>query len=337
MRRILGSIGCLAMLLAGAVRPAAAQLAQNSQAEPPEARVSGAEAADPLEPWSLEVKISTGTPPPSRNPVPIASALEPNPASGVDPATTRPPLQPSDADRPERPADPRDLEKVQAVTCRQLLIADPQKAARLATLLRSGASFEDAQRALGHVDVVEQSRDYALEELAPDIRAEIASLPVGGWSTVRPWRGRSAIFQVVAKDERERRALPQLGRGLGTDEQNDLAADRRQVAKTRRPSSTEETADFENAAVVTQVSPEYPPNANGPGEVTVQVQLGASDDVIEAIVMHASDPVFEFPARDAARRSQYRSARRNGIPEKSAVTLTFKFVAPQAPAAAAHD
>jgi hypothetical protein len=321
------------VLLGCSVGVAQAQLAQNSQAEPPEHRLSPVESADPLEPWSLEVNVATPPPAPSRNPVPASPAIGPDPAPNPPP---RPALPPSDADLPN---DPRSLEKVAAVTCRQILIADPQKAARLAALLQSGASLEDAQRALGRVDMVEVNRAYALEELAPEVRAEIEKLPVGGWSSVRPWRGRSSIFQVVAKDERERRALPALGRGLGTDEQNDLAAQRRQIARDQRPSASDETADYENATVVTQVSPEFPPNASGPGEVTVQVQLGASDDVIDAIVMRASDPIFEFPARDAARRSQYRSARRNGIPEKSAVTLTFKFVAPQPPGTPApnHD
>jgi hypothetical protein len=308
-----------------------AQLAKQSLAEPPERRLSPSEAADPLEPWSLEVNVQVPTPPPSRNPVPESPAIGPNPAPNPNPQA---PLPPSDADLPN---DPRSLEKVAAVTCRQILVADPQKAARLASLLHSGASLEDAQRALGRVDLVEVNRDYALEELSPEVRAEVERLPVGGWSSVRPWKGRSAIFQVVTKDERERRALPALGRGLDADEQNDLAAQRRQVARTQKPSAGDETADYENASVVTQVSPEYPPNATGPGEVTVQVQLGASDDVIDAIVMNTTDPIFEFPARDAARRSQYRSARRNGIPERSAVTLTFKFVAPQQPPAQNHD
>jgi TonB family protein len=65
--------------------------------------------------------------------------------------------------------------------------------------------------------------------------------------------------------------------------------------------------------------------------VTVDVEVGLSDDLIDARIVHSSDTIFETSATDAARRSQYRSARRNGIPERGRVTMTFKFVAPQTP------
>jgi TonB family protein len=286
-----------------------------------DARLTPRERADLLEPWALE-------PRPGEVPMPVPPVL-PVPA---------PPAAdvPTDAEfgtpqtQPQAPGA-SDGVGVEIVRCRQLTIGQPARAERLAALLQSGADLETARRAVGGADIVERTREYALDELEPDIRAEIASLPEGGWSRVRTTRGRATIFQVVAKSRRDAATLPQLGAGLGHEEQARLQATLKPRPAPVQPVQ-DETRDVDAAAVVQQVQPEYPQGATTSGEVTVLVRIGRADDVIDAEVQNSTDPQFNEAALRAARRSTYRAARNDGIPEVSTVTVTFKFVAPaQAP------
>jgi TonB family protein len=280
-------------------------------------RLTPRERADLLEPWALE-------PRPGEVPMPVPPVLPVPPAADVptdaeigSPATEQPSPSPS----------PSDGVGVEIVRCRQLTIGQPARAERLAALLQSGADLETARRAVGGADIVERTREYVLDDLEPDIRAEIASLPEGGWSRVRTTRGRATIFQVVAKSRRDAATLPELGAGLGQEEQARLQATLKPRPAPVRPVQ-DETRDAEAAAVVTQVQPEYPQGATTSGEVTVLVRIGRADDVINAEVQSSTDPQFNDAALRAARRSTYRAARTDGIPSVSTVTVTFKFVAP---------
>jgi TonB family protein len=273
---------------------------------------------DPLEPLSLE----PGRPDAGVMPPPVAV-----PGAPIDSLAL--PLPPPSSSRRAGRDSTRDAERVVVVTCNQLLIDDPQLAERLARLLRAGAALEDAKRALGRTDLEPRRREYALDELAPEIRSTVEQLPEGGWSPVRPWRGRSALFQVVAKAERERGSIPDLGEGLGQSELDRLAL-QRSAARQRSSGGPafDPAQQYQPAAVVQQVVPEYPAGLTGSGDVVVQVEIGPSDDVTSSRVLSSFDRQFDQAATDAAQHSRYRSARRKGTPEAGSVTLTFKFVAP---------
>jgi TonB family protein len=207
-------------------------------------------------------------------------------------------------------------------------VSDPRKAERLVALLHAGATLEDARRTLGSIDVDERSRAYAMDDLQPDLRAEVDTLSAGEWSRIREWRGRSSVFQVVSKEERARSAIPQLGQGLDESEIERLANQQRAIAGRSRPPAETQAGDLQPASVVEQATPQYPPGIEESAEVTVQVEIGMSDDYVGARVVRSTNPQFDQAALDAAQRSSYRSARRNGIPERGNVTLNFRFVAP---------
>ena len=303
-----------------------------------ETRLTPREQQDLLEPWSLEINPAA-TPVPIPAPVPI----RPPPPSLGDTTTAiavlapaapvRPPLVPDDSD-PQAVARARTAkEKVLVVRCRQLLVGQPAAAERLGELLRGGASFEMARRAVGSIDLTERIRDYAIDELEPELRREVEALPAGGWSRTRPWNGRVALFQVVAKETRERGTIPALGAGLSGDEQSRLA---RVVRDRPAPAvaaaadqAANDTRDIDHAAVVQQIQPVTPEHATQGGTVIVVVQVGRTDDVTDVRVESSTATMFNQAAMDAARRSTYRSARRNGIPEPDAVTITFNFPAPR--------
>jgi TonB family protein len=273
------------------------------------------ERADLLEPWSLEPGAAG---PPSPRPLdparPGAAPGEPRIDGGVD------------AGAPGSPSLPTG-QGVEVVRCRQITLGQPARADRLAAFLRSGSDLETARRAVGGVEVTERTRDYALADLEPDIRDEIATLPVGGWSRVRTTRGRATLFQLVSRDRRDAASLPALGSGLGAEETARLQ--RLQRPRPPVPVVHDETGDTEAAVVVQQVPPEYPSGATTSGQVTVRVRIGRADDVVDVSLENSTDPVFEAAALYAARRSTYRAARRDGIPESSEVVVTFNFVAPQ--------
>jgi TonB family protein len=223
----------------------------------------------------------------------------------------------------------RDAERVVVVTCRQLLIDDPRLAARLSQFLRAGASLEEATRALGRTDLVPRQREYAIDELQPEIRSEAERLPEGGWSEVRPWKGRSMIFQVVSREERTRGTIPRLGAGLDAAETDRLA--QRAAAAQRAQSSQQiaESSEYQPAVVTEQAIPEYPGSLTEPGTVVVEVVIGVTDTPTSTRVLESSNRLFDQAAISAAQHSKYRSAKRRGIPEQATLTLTFNFVAPQ--------
>jgi TonB family protein len=300
-----------------------------------ETRLSPREQADPLEPWSMEFVPGAGnpgaSPAPAANPASLDTAESgsaPNPA-----APPQSPLVPDDSDPGAVARAQAAKEQVLVVRCRQLLIGQPAAAERLGELLRGGASFEAARRAVGSIDLTDRTRDYALDELEPDLQREVEALPAGGWSRTRPWNGRTALFQVVDKQTRERGTIPALGAGLSPDEQARLARVQRDrpapAAVAAANAASAETRDLDPAAVVQQVQPTPPENVTIGGTVTVVVQIGRTDDVTDVQVESSSDALFNAPALDAARRSTYRSANRNGIPEPGSVRITFNFPVPQ--------
>ncbi len=288
-----------------------------------EVRLTPAESRDLLEPWTLEYESETAEPLLVGQPVPVAA----NPDTVA--AHTAAPL------RPAPPADDSEVggsvgrEKVLVVRCRQLLVGQRRAAERLARLLRAGAPLEDARKAIGSIDIDDRTRDYAVEDLQPDLRTEVETLPEGAWSTVRDWNGRAALFQVVSKQTRERRSIPELGAGLGTDEQNRLAREQRPIPPSRPRPANDETSDLEGAEVVNQITPEYPEGATKAGEVTILVTVGRSDEVTTLETLSSTDPVFDQAAQDAARRSTYRAQRQSGVPVGGTVRVTFRFPAPQ--------
>jgi len=294
---------------------AAASRAQAPGGEDP--RLTPRERADPLEPWSLEPvpgQLPAIPPPaPADTTGGRAAAGAPPPAGGV-----------------QTPAVPADSSEVIAVVrLRAVLVGRADQAERLAELLRGGASLESAQRAVGGVKIDEKTRDLPLEELEPALRAEVEALEPGGWTGVRPWRGRSAFFQVVAKEDRRRSTIPKLGEGLDEQEQARLATLRHPMpVRAPKLENTDAGRDYQPAAVVTQQRAEYPSSATTAGEVTVEVQIGLADNVLDVRVVESTDRVFEPASTVAAQRSIYQSARRSGVPEQGTVRLKFQFAAP---------
>ena len=304
----------LAVVVLGAVIAAA---------QPHGSRLTPEEIADPLAPWTLE---ASGPTPVSRvpNPGPVVAPIVPDDAPRD--ATTEPERQPETS-------QPLQGDEVAVVHCRQISLGNPEHARRLAELLRAGATLEDAGRALGGVEWTERERDYALEDLEADLRAEIESLPDGGWTRPRTWRGRSILVQVVSRTQRSRRALPVLGQGLSPEERDQLTARfRLNKPPPTRPQNPEETAMVQPAAVLEQATPETPADVQEGGEVVVVVSVGREGEAVDVRVQHATNPALEAAAINAARSSRYRAATRLGIPEPGTVTLTFRFASPGAPA-----
>jgi TonB family protein len=237
---------------------------------------------------------------------------------------------PAESEREPEAEQPLRGDEVAVVRCRQVLVGYPEHARRLSALLRSGATFEEARRAIGGVDMVERQRDYALEDLEPDLRTEIEALPEGGWTRVRTWRGRSALVQLVARLQRSRSSLPVLGEGLSEAERERLSSRFRLNAAPpppQRPQNPDETA-VQHAAVLEQVKPETPADAQEGGEVVVVVEVGREGEAVDVRVRSSTNPALEEAALNAARRSRYRAATRLGIAEPGTVTLSFRFAPP---------
>jgi TonB family protein len=275
--------------------------------------------ADPLAPWPLE-------------------GVAPEPVETVLPSEV--PQAPSDSLVPfppelvTVPAPVDSSEIVPVVRFRQILVSDPDRVPLLEQLLQAGMSLEEAKQSLGITDVDERTRIYAVDELAPDIQAEIEALPDSGWSRGRPWRGRTAFFQVLERDERGRATLPVLGENLDAQERSHLASSLRKLPQQTQPAATGLDANLTPAAVVEQVAAEYPPTATESGEVTLVVEVGRLGEVQNVRVENSTDRIFEEPAITAARESKYRAADRDGFPEPGTVRLIYKFAAPQSPGAA---
>ena len=294
-----------------------------------EARLTQRESQDVLEPWSLENEpVTVPLAPPAPTPVPARVNPDTTAARPAAPPRSEPPAADSDVGAGAPGSAGR--EQILVVRCRQLLVGHRLAAERLARLLRSGASLEEARKAIGSIDIDDRTRDYAVDDLQPELRAEVEKLPEGAWSGVRNWNGRAALFQVVSKQRRERRSIPELGAGLDTDEQSRMARVQRPVQAPPSRPVADETADTEGAEVVNQVTPQYPEDAMAAGAVTVLVTVGRSDEVISVDIETSSDPVFNRAAQDAAHRSTYRAQRQGGTPVGGSVRVTFQFPAPQA-------
>jgi len=274
---------------------------------------------DPLEPLSLEPGVAPVLPP---------APVIPDTAQAALPESTRAAAADSTALPPAEPA-----EQVLVVQCRQLLVSDPRQAERLAVLLRAGKSLDEARRAVGTVDIDESTRTYALDELQPELGAEVDSLAPGSWSRLREWRGRSALYQVVSKEEKPRDSIPALGEGLDAAEQQRVAGLRRSQPAAARAAPAPAEGDVQPATVVEKATPKYPEGIAESADVTVQVEVGLSDDYVGARIVSSTNAQFDQAALDAAQRSSYRSARRNGVPERGSVTIQFRFVAPGTPGA----
>jgi hypothetical protein len=287
--------------------------ARNPQPQRPVTRPP--EPADPLEQWSLD-------------PVPPPAAVSSVPA----PAPVIPDSLAASAPLPAPEATvPGDTVRVLVVRCRQILVSNPQRAATLEKLLHLGVPLDKATKSLGITDLVQNTRTYAIDDLGPEIRAEIESVPDSTWSRARPWRGRYALYQVVGREESPRNAVPKLGEGLDAQERSRLNS-RLQRAQQPVPAQAPQVdSDFVPASVEQQAPAEYPAAATGNGEVAILVEVGRTGTPGDIRVDTSTDPVFEAPAKTAARNSKYRDATRAGIPEPGTVRLVYKFAAPQNP------
>jgi len=265
---------------------------------------------DPLAPWPLENE------PGSEAPLPLPATPLDTLSAGVEA-----PLVHGEVDS---------TDVVEVVHCRQILVGDPARVPHLQRLLEQGVPLEQALKQLGISGVEESRREYALDELEPRIQAEIAALPDSGWSGPRPWRGRTAFYQVLQREERLRHTVPRLGQNLDQEEKNRLATQFRSPERSQQQGAAAD-ADLQPAAVLEQVQAQYPPGANESGEVTVAVEVGRVGEVLGVRVESSTARIFEDPALAAARDSKYRPAARAGIAEPGTVRLTYKFAAPQAP------
>ncbi|MFQ5600777.1 MAG: energy transducer TonB [Candidatus Krumholzibacteriia bacterium] len=278
------------------------------------------EPEDPLEPWSLEPAARPGPLPPAD------TGTTPEAARDTTGALQPGPIPAAEAASPEKE------ESVLVVRLRQVLVSAPDRAERLEALLDLGVPFDEATAKLGITDVVESMREYAVDELHPQVRAQVEVLPDSGWSQGRVWRGRSVFFQVLAREERARSRVPKLGEGLDEAERRRLAGLVRTPDRSRDRSQQGDEMNLQPASVVEQVAAEYPPGATESGEVTLLVEVGRLGQVLDVSVEKSTDSIFEGPAIDAARASSYRSARRGpGIAEPGSVRLTYKFTAPEGP------
>jgi TonB family protein len=305
----------------GILLPAAGFAAPESPPAPPQPhpprRVERLpEPEDPLEQWSLD-------------PVPPAAAVGsvPAPSPAIpDSLATPAPLSP-----PETTSVPTDTVRVPVVHCRQILVSGPQRAAQLEKLLRLGVPLDKATKSLGITDLVQNTRTYAIDDLGPEIRAEIQSVPDSTWSRARPWRGRYALYQVLGREESPRSAVPKLGEGLDAQERSRLTAKLQRAPQPTVSQAPDASSDFVPASVEQQAPAEYPAAATGSGEVAIMVEVGRTGTPGDIRVDTSTDPIFEAPAKEAARNSRYRPATRSGIPEPGTVRLIYKFAAPQNP------
>ncbi len=270
---------------------------------------------NPLEQWTL------GPAPAPAAVVPTPSAVpQPAPADSLAPSLL-PELGPVAADSL---AD----EIVEVVRCRQLLVSGTERAALLGRMLQRGIPLNEATRQLGIVDHQETVREYALADLQPALRTQIETLPDSAWSDARSWRGRTAFVQVLSREQRARSTIPKLGKGLDDAARQRLARLQRLQQRDARQQQNLDP-DVEPAAVTDQKQPEYPAAATGGGTVVLLVDVGRLGEVLDVRVESSTDPIFESPAIDAARRSRYSAARRPpGIAEPGTVRLTYRFQAP---------
>jgi hypothetical protein len=273
--------------------------------EPPVQRLPAP--ADPLEPWSLEAAPATLV-------LPAAAPFDS--------------LGPLPMDAPI--VAPTDEAAIAIARCRYVMVSTPAAARQLSELLHAGVTFEAARTTLALDDVVDTTRDYAVEDLVVDIRAAIESLPDSAWTEPLAWRGRPMLVQVLSRQQRPRSTIPELGKALGPQEQERVAQlkSRLRAANAEALQREGDEPDAQPARVVDQAQPEYPTNATTDGTVTLIVEVGRLNEAYGIRVESASDPVFEEAAIAAARKSTYQAATRNGVVEPGTVRLTYRFQAP---------
>jgi TonB family protein len=282
--------------------------------------------ADPLEPWSLGA--------PTVHPGLLAGGA----AAKIALATPAAPPQVRDPRLDPAPdflsfpgADSTAADATAVVVLQQILIDNPHHARQLRTLFDAGVTWDSARSLLKLGEVKEYRREYAVDDLAGDMAIEIAALPDSSWSSGHPWRGRTMFYRVLGRASRSRASLPALGQGLDANERARLAELR---PKLREPviQGTDnrqiDAEDFVEAVLAKQEPATFPEQATTDGEVTLVVHLGRLGDVSKVEVEDSTDAIFEQAAIDAARRSEYRSATRNGVPEPSTLRITYPFRVP---------
>ena len=286
--------------------------------------------ADPLEPWSLEPQgevrqsnlgagaVGAG--------VGVALPTPTLPTPTTDPRLDAPPDLTGIL-----PADSTAVDATSVVLLQQILIENPHQARQLRDLFDAGVSWSSARPLLKLGTVQEYTREYALEDLAAEMALEIAALPDSTWSSEHPWRGRTMFFLVLARAERSRASLPALGAGLNSHERNRLVQLhpnlRQPVIKASGETSPSES-DLVAAVLEKQEQPIFPEEANMDGEVTLLVFIGRQGDVTKVTVVESTSILFEKAAIEAAQRSVFRSATRNGVPEPSSLKITYPFRVP---------
>jgi TonB family protein len=287
--------------------------------------------ADPLEPWSLEQQ-PTVLPAPTPSSPPDVGLAVPTPGDSTSPRDARLDTPPDVGDL--YGSDSTATDAIPVVRLRQILVENPHQARQLRELFDAGVPWAEARSLLKLGEVKEFQRQYALEDLALDLRAEVEALPDSAWSSGIAWRGRTMFFQVLSRALRSRSALPALGDGLSDQEKSRLAQLRPNLRQPQASGASNVPAEDEGlvqAAIVKQEPPIYPEAATIDGEVILVVSIGRQHDVTKVEVASSTDPIFEQPAIEAARRSEYRSATRNGIPEPGTIRLNYSFKVPTAP------
>jgi len=291
--------------------------------------------ADPLEPWSLAPQVGII---PTSPEVIVPGIVLPVP---TDPASPQDPRLAPDPTPQHHAADSLAADAIPVVLLRQILIDNPSHAVQLRDLFDAGVSWSDAQQLLKLHDFKEYTREYALEDLSSQIRLEVEALADSSWSFGHPWRGRTMFYQVLSRSNHSRAALPALGQGLNAQERSRLAALRPQL---RQPAGGGVDNRANNpddglvlVVIVKQEAPVYPEGAfDDPiefidGEVVLVVTIGRQGDVTKIEVDRSSNRLFEEAAREAAQKSEYRSAKRNGIPEPGIIRLNYTFTVPAIP------
>ena len=290
--------------------------------------------ADPLEQWSLSPQASIVPTTPAVVAPGVVLPVPTDPQSPQDPRFAPTPV-------PDiRGADSLAADAIPVVMLQQILIANPNHALQLRDLFDAGVSWSEAQQLLKMHDFEEYLREYALEDLSTQIRQEVEALADSSWSSGHPWRGRTMFYQVLSRANRSRAALPELGQGLTAQERSKLASLRPQL---RQPSSggvdNRENPDSAviQVVIIKQEAPVYPEDAfDDPiefidGEVVLIVSIGRQGDVTDIEVDRSSSRLFEDAAREAAQKSEYRSASRGGIPEPGTIRLNYTFKVPVVP------
>lgn len=281
--------------------------------------------ADPLEPWSLGERAAVPVPSTTPERPGIALPVPTDPVTPRDPRLDQPP-----------PAiygsDSTAVDAIPVVVLRHIYLESPHLARQLRELFDAGVHWADARTLLKLESVPEYVREYPLEDLAASMLQEVAALPDSAWSSGHPWRGRTMFYQVLARVQRSRAGLPQLGEGLGDSERgrlSQLGPRLRQPVLSGLDSDSANDEDYVKVALVKQEQAVYPPAATTDGAVVLDVYVGRQHDVVKIEVISSTDPVFEDAARQAARLSEYRSATRNGIPEPGTIRLEYPFQVPQ--------